>query len=169
MKFPKPVTYKNKDYLAYIRKQPCAICGSPAEPHHVRRERWGAGTGKKPHDYVTVPLCRYHHDPAVEEDILPETSIILYLMQYNNEKHNVTIEQDVIDFLIERTEAARRTYIVCPRKRNKQRTEVSVCLNKCEHRYDCESFKNHQLHQGDARGQTEEGTSKVSSVSEQVG
>ena len=75
MKFPKPVTYKNKDYLAYIRKQPCAICGSPAEPHHVRRERWGAGTGKKPHDYVTVPLCRYHHDPAVEEDILPETSI----------------------------------------------------------------------------------------------
>lgn len=46
------------DYLAYIRKKACVICGkSPCEPHHFGR----SGVGKKSHDYETVPLCTAHH------------------------------------------------------------------------------------------------------------
>ena len=82
--YAKPVTYHDKKYLAYIRQIPCKYCYRRAEPHHVRRHRWGAGTGKKPHDYVTVPRCRDHHGPQFEEGV--EFEIIELLMGYINEK-----------------------------------------------------------------------------------
>ena len=77
---PKPVTYENKKYLDFIRSKPCLLCNRPAEPHHVRRSYWGAGVGKKPHDYVAIPFCRECHDPKNEVGVM--MIIIKYLMEY---------------------------------------------------------------------------------------
>lgn len=51
------------NHLAWIRRQPCCVpeCARlPAEAHHVRTAA-NSGTGMKPSDYDTVPLCHYHH------------------------------------------------------------------------------------------------------------
>lgn len=51
------------EYLAWVRQQPCAFCGSPPpnEAAHVRRVANGAGTGIKP-EYSAIALCRAHHE-----------------------------------------------------------------------------------------------------------
>ena len=84
MEYPKPKTYDNEDYLIFIRGKPCRICLQRAEPHHVRRIYWGAGTSKKPHDYVSIPRCRRHHGPDFEDNV--ELEIISLLMEYIESK-----------------------------------------------------------------------------------
>lgn len=74
--------YRNADYLAWVRRQGCLICGQPAEAHHVRRLYWGAGTGIRSHDFCTLPLCREHHTPETEQRINVEREIIELLMRY---------------------------------------------------------------------------------------
>jgi len=85
---PKFKTYKNEDYLKFIRKKPCSypLCRLPGEPHHVRRSYWGSGTSKKSHSYVCIPLCREHHEPKYEKHIEFERVIIHYLMEYIESK-----------------------------------------------------------------------------------
>lgn len=80
----KPKTYRNEKYLVWIRQKPCLIpgCFNRAEPHHVRRQYWGAGISKKPHDYVAVPLCREHHNPSIEDEFNIYLVIISQLMEY---------------------------------------------------------------------------------------
>ena len=82
---PKPETYKNEDYLKFIRTLPCVICGKPAEPCHVRKLIWGAGTSQKSHSYVCVPGCRQHHN-YVEKLVNVELIIIDNLMKYIESK-----------------------------------------------------------------------------------
>lgn len=83
---PKPKIYRNKAYLSFIRRHSCIMCDNPNTiAHHVRRSFWGAGTGIKPHDYVTLPLCHSCHDPKVERNILIERKIIDLLMKYIEE------------------------------------------------------------------------------------
>lgn len=50
------------NYLDYIRKQRCLVCGvDNCDAHHLEaRGMGGANTEKK--DYSCVPLCRMHHD-----------------------------------------------------------------------------------------------------------
>jgi len=50
--------YNDAKYLAYIRSQPCIVCGfdGGCHPHHIL-----SGSGKRNNDYFTVPLCSYHH------------------------------------------------------------------------------------------------------------
>ena len=58
----KPNPKRNAQHLAYIRQLPCMVCGSrPVEAAHVRRGTDG-GTGTKPSDRYSLPLCRPHHD-----------------------------------------------------------------------------------------------------------
>ena len=67
---PKPKTYDNEKYLKFIRGRPCGIpwCGNKSQAHHVRKIRWGAGVGQKPHDYVTISRCReLHHNPKFDD------------------------------------------------------------------------------------------------------
>jgi len=56
---------KNKKYLDFIRKQKCCLCGNPnVDSHHVRSfipTRFKGGTGLKPFDLMTVPVCRSCH------------------------------------------------------------------------------------------------------------
>jgi len=53
---PKPTRQVDKVYLAWVRTQPCVVCGARAEPHHVVTR--GAGGS----DYFAIPVCREHHD-----------------------------------------------------------------------------------------------------------
>jgi co-chaperonin GroES (HSP10) len=52
-RFPKR---RDPAYLAWIRLQPCCICGQDAEPHHVVSQ--GAGGDDVGN---VLPLCRHHH------------------------------------------------------------------------------------------------------------
>jgi len=79
---PKIKNYQNAAYLKFIRSKPCVVCRRKSEPHHIRRQYWGAGTGIKPHDYVTIPLCRNCHTPETEVGLNVERLIIQYLMEY---------------------------------------------------------------------------------------
>lgn len=67
-----PGRIRSPSHLAWVRGHECAIAHHPAhfcegkiEAHHVR-EDGNAGTGLKPDDSETVPLCakahRYGHD-----------------------------------------------------------------------------------------------------------
>lgn len=67
--YPKPGPRKkrkrkgeDKDYLAWIRTQPCARCGqqAPSEPAHQRCLGHG-GISMKPPDRETIPLCNGCH------------------------------------------------------------------------------------------------------------
>ena len=75
---------RDSKYLAWIRTLPCGyagnFCQGKVQAHHVRRQRWGAGTGIKPHDLVAVPRCEYHHSPKHEYDV--ELEIIDLLIEY---------------------------------------------------------------------------------------
>ena len=66
---PKHKTYRNSEYLDYVRWHPCLFCGKPApnEAHHV--SLGDAGFGLKSSDLGCIPLCHthhrlYHEDPA---------------------------------------------------------------------------------------------------------
>lgn len=55
---PKPFTDEDPEYLAFIRTQPCIICGRThcVAAHHQPEK--GQGTmGGKCSDYRTIPLC----------------------------------------------------------------------------------------------------------------
>jgi hypothetical protein len=58
----------DKAYLAFVRRQPCMICGTTrgVEAAHVRsgypEAGWRpSGMQEKPSDHRTLPLCRDHH------------------------------------------------------------------------------------------------------------
>lgn len=93
----KPV--RSRAYLAFIREHPCGhfACFDKAEPHHIRRHEWGAGTGIKPHDYVAVPRCRKHHNEIFEVEVEKE---IISLLKEWVEKDNVDPDRLIIDLLI---------------------------------------------------------------------
>jgi hypothetical protein len=87
---PKPMTYKNEDYLKFIRTLGCFICDQKAEPHHIRRSYWGAGMGKKGSDYCTINLCtqchsREHTNPFLQD---MERIIIDNLINYIEKMRN---------------------------------------------------------------------------------
>lgn len=53
-----PRTPRSDHYLRFVSSFPCLICSRPADAHHAIGQ---AGTGIKPSDFGTVPLCRLHH------------------------------------------------------------------------------------------------------------
>lgn len=58
---PKPIRWQSSHYLSFVRELPCCVCRrGPAEAHHVRING-NSGTGSKPSDFWTIPLCRAHH------------------------------------------------------------------------------------------------------------
>jgi hypothetical protein len=45
-------------YLAWVRQQPCSVCGRwGSEAHHTGRH----GVGQRAHDHTAVPLCHACH------------------------------------------------------------------------------------------------------------
>ncbi|WP_045150617.1 DUF968 domain-containing protein [Escherichia coli] len=62
MKRPKRRRWVNEKYTHWVKTQPCACCGKPADdPHHLIGHGQG-GMGTKSHDIFTLPLCREHHN-----------------------------------------------------------------------------------------------------------
>ncbi|EJV1884574.1 DUF968 domain-containing protein, partial [Escherichia coli] len=62
MKRPKRRRWVNEKYTHWVKTQPCACCGKPADdPHHLIGHGQG-GMGAKSHDIFTLPLCREHHN-----------------------------------------------------------------------------------------------------------
>ncbi len=62
MKRPKRRRWVNEKYTRWVKTQPCACCGKPADdPHHLIGHGQG-GIGTKAHDIFTLPLCREHHN-----------------------------------------------------------------------------------------------------------
>ncbi|EPX2968521.1 DUF968 domain-containing protein, partial [Escherichia coli] len=61
-KRPKRRRWVNEKYTRWVKTQPCACCGKPADdPHHLIGHGQG-GMGTKSHDIFTLPLCREHHN-----------------------------------------------------------------------------------------------------------
>jgi len=60
LKFAYPTREVDKDYLEYIKRQPCLIhdgrCVGDIVPHHTKTK------GASGSDYKTVPLCATHHN-----------------------------------------------------------------------------------------------------------
>jgi cytochrome c553 len=59
MRFPKSKTPRDKPYLAWLRKQPCAFCMAPPPSevsHHGLR-----GISIKPSDHEALPACKRCH------------------------------------------------------------------------------------------------------------
>lgn len=54
---------RSRAYRSFVGAQPCCHCmaAPPSDPHHVSRGEQ-SGTGTKPSDYRTAPLCRPCHD-----------------------------------------------------------------------------------------------------------
>ncbi len=62
MKLPKRRRWVNEKYTRWVKTQPCACCGMPADdPHHLIGHGQG-GMGTKAHDLFVLPLCRKHHN-----------------------------------------------------------------------------------------------------------
>ncbi|NTY85541.1 DUF968 domain-containing protein [Serratia fonticola] len=62
MKIPKRHRWVSAKYLQWVKSQPCVCCGARADdPHHIIGHGQG-GMGTKAHDFLTIPLCRQHHD-----------------------------------------------------------------------------------------------------------
>ena len=54
----KPATAKEKRHLGRVAELGCIVCDSPANVHHIRE---GQGVGMRASHYLTIPLCREHH------------------------------------------------------------------------------------------------------------
>lgn len=54
---------RDKEYLEFIRSQPCLITGQLAEPHHVDIDK-SSGMGIKCSDLYTIPLNNEKHTEA---------------------------------------------------------------------------------------------------------
>jgi len=54
--------YRSNKYLAWVRKQPCVMCGRPAgEAHHIKGVGHLSGVGLKADDSMVIPVCTDHH------------------------------------------------------------------------------------------------------------
>lgn len=45
-------------HMGRVAELGCLICDSPANVHHIRT---GVGMGQRQSAYLTIPLCREHH------------------------------------------------------------------------------------------------------------
>lgn len=83
---PKPLRTKDKKYLLFVKKLPCMLishdCLGEVSYHHTTTQ--GAGGS----DYLTVPLCGYHHDEChrIGRDTFQK-------------KHNIDFKDEIIRLL----------------------------------------------------------------------
>lgn len=75
--YEKPIREVDKDYLKFIRKEPCLITGLKADPHHTVSR--GAGGS----DYRAVPLNREKHSEC--ENIGIKTFQKKYYLSFDRE------------------------------------------------------------------------------------
>lgn len=55
--------WRSKDYLKWVRSQPCVMCNRQADDaHHIKGIGHLSGAGIKAPDQFVMPLCREDHD-----------------------------------------------------------------------------------------------------------
>ncbi|WP_288454647.1 DUF968 domain-containing protein [uncultured Enterobacter sp.] len=61
MRRPKRLRWGSRNYLNWVKTQPCECCQQQSDdPHHLIG--WGqGGMATKAHDIFSIPLCRKHH------------------------------------------------------------------------------------------------------------
>ena len=57
----KSATSKEKKHLSKVASLGCLICDQPSNIHHIRA---GQGTAMRASHYLTIPLCKEHHQGA---------------------------------------------------------------------------------------------------------
>ncbi|WP_193127169.1 DUF968 domain-containing protein [Enterobacter hormaechei] len=62
MRRPKRLRWECREYLDWVKTQPCECCQQQSDdPHHLIG--WGqGGMATKAHDIFAIPLCRKHHN-----------------------------------------------------------------------------------------------------------
>ena len=101
---PKPKSYRNADYLKFIRSKLCLICHRKAVAAHVRDLAFGGGTGLKPPDYCSVPLCVTHHNHLDTEHVKDFEFL-----------HNIDLKLEIIRLMMEYIESKRKK-TCCPHR-----------------------------------------------------
>jgi len=91
---PKIIREEDKEYLAYIRKQPGLVEGTDIVAHHTISVKAGGS------DYLTVPLPIKHHIPGVHQ-MGKDTFQELY---------NINFDKKIIRLLIGYIKEIKRTY-----------------------------------------------------------
>ena len=62
MDFSKPVKWRSKEYLSFIRSLPCCVCGlMPGGIAHHESVLGEKGIGTKPGDEQSLPICPRDH------------------------------------------------------------------------------------------------------------
>lgn len=55
--------FRSKEYLRWVKQQPCVICGAPSDdPHHIIGRGNMSGMGMTAPDSMVMPVCRQHHN-----------------------------------------------------------------------------------------------------------
>jgi len=100
---PKNKPKRNPKFLQFIRNQTCLMCNNNmAEAHHVRRLKWMAGVGQRPHDYCTLPLCQVNecHKPETEKWLDCEKLIANYMTMYYIQEYGIdSLIEDLMELL----------------------------------------------------------------------
>ncbi|EJV3694114.1 DUF968 domain-containing protein [Escherichia coli] len=99
MKLPKRRRWVKEKYTRWVKTQPCACCGMPADdPHHLIGHGQG-GMGTKAHDLFVLPLCRKHHNElhtdtvAFEDKYGSQLDISFYRSRAGNWRTGVSGER----------------------------------------------------------------------------
>ncbi|EGD1693302.1 DUF968 domain-containing protein [Escherichia coli] len=69
---PKRRRWVNEKYTHWVKTQPCACCGKPADDAHHLIGHGQGGMGTKAHDLFVLPLCRKHHDELHADTVVFE-------------------------------------------------------------------------------------------------
>ena len=82
MMLGKPVKWRSKKYLKWVKEQFCD-CGKPSDdPHHIQARGLGKGTGTKVSDCFAIPQCRTCHNQShYERDEAHEMLLALRTIQ----------------------------------------------------------------------------------------
>lgn len=111
MQIPKIKQYRDKKYLAFVRKRPCVSCFSQCnqrDAHHEDQTFYNKGTALKPHDTQAVALCAdgemcHRLDGERKKDELEiyrwKQEMIQSLSEWIDKEHNVDPQVLIVNLL----------------------------------------------------------------------
>lgn len=79
---------RDPQYLAFIARRPCLVCGGEAQAHHAYRN--GGGAAHRASDYYALPLCAAHSNE------IRQVGCASF-----EQSHNLDLLRVVIDHLVE--------------------------------------------------------------------
>lgn len=107
--------YSDKQYLDFLSKKPCIVCGQQAQLHHAIYKSAGNHSG----DLTCVPLCAKHHTGSSGVHALGRerfhevygidlSEVIWSQLQEYFETYGINLRDNMIIFLEELAEAVKK-------------------------------------------------------------